>query len=114
MFNARAKISKPAGVDATEFEQSVAQALFDLEATNSELKSELRDLYIAGAREIDISPTRKAVLIQVCVIVGCELNCVLMVGLRAGVRPRRWSRRRRGWHTAILLSCRSYRLATSV
>lgn len=65
MFNARKKIAKAAGVEPTEFEAQVAQALFDLEATNAELKTELRDLYITGAREIDVSPTRKAVLIQV-------------------------------------------------
>lgn len=65
MFNARKKIAKPAGAEPTEFETSVAQALFDLEATNTELKTELRDLYVCGAREIDVSPTRKAVLIQV-------------------------------------------------
>lgn len=42
-----------------------AQALFDLEATNAELKADLRDLYIAGAKEIDVSASRKAILIQV-------------------------------------------------
>lgn len=65
MFNARKKIAKPAGAEPTEFEAAVAQALFDLEATNAELKTELRDLFITGAREIDVSPTRKAVMITV-------------------------------------------------
>jgi Ribosomal protein S7e len=41
------------------------QALFDLEATNAELKSDLRDLYITGAAEIDVSPSRKAIIIHV-------------------------------------------------
>jgi small subunit ribosomal protein S7e len=41
------------------------QALFDLEATNSELKADLRDLYIAGAKEVDVSSSRKAIMIQV-------------------------------------------------
>lgn len=41
------------------------QALFDLEATNAELKADLRELYINAAREIDITSTRKAILIQV-------------------------------------------------
>lgn len=41
------------------------KALFDLEATNAELKADLRDLYINGAREVDISKTRKAVVITV-------------------------------------------------
>ena len=53
------------GVSATAFEQSVAQALFDLEATNSELKGDLRDLYICSASEIDVTSSQKAVIIQV-------------------------------------------------
>jgi hypothetical protein len=44
---------------------AVAQALFDLEATNAELKGDLRDLYIAGAKEVDVSASRKAILINV-------------------------------------------------
>jgi small subunit ribosomal protein S7e len=44
----------------------VAQALFDLEATNSELKADLRDLYITGAKEIDVQAgSRKAIIVQV-------------------------------------------------
>ena len=41
------------------------QALFDLEATNSELKQDLRDLYITSAAEIDVGSTRKAIVIHV-------------------------------------------------
>ena len=41
------------------------QALFDLEATNSELKGDLRDLYITGAAEVDVGSTRKAIVIHV-------------------------------------------------
>ena len=41
------------------------QALFDLEATNSELKNDLRDLYITSAQEIDVSSSRKAIVIHV-------------------------------------------------
>ncbi len=49
-----------------DFEEQVAQALFDLEATNAELKADLRDLYITGAREIDVQGgSRKAVIVQV-------------------------------------------------
>ena len=43
----------------------VLQALFDLEATNNELKAELKDLYINGAQEIDVSGGRTAVVIHV-------------------------------------------------
>ncbi len=48
-----------------EFEESVAQALFDLEATNNELKADLRDLFINSAKEVDISSGRKAIVIHV-------------------------------------------------
>jgi len=65
MFTARKKIAKEKGAEPSDFEESVAQALFDLEATNNELKSDLRDLWIAGAQEIDISASRKAILIKV-------------------------------------------------
>lgn len=41
------------------------QALFDLEATNAELKSDLRDLYITGAKEVDVNASRKAIIIHV-------------------------------------------------
>ncbi|GAQ88532.1 40S ribosomal protein S7 [Klebsormidium nitens] len=41
------------------------QALFDLEATNQELKADLKDLYINTAREIDITSQRKAIIIHV-------------------------------------------------
>lgn len=42
------------------------QALFDLEATNAELKSDLRDLYITSAKEVDVSGgARKAIIITV-------------------------------------------------
>ena len=45
--------------------QHLPQALFDLEANNAELKSDLKDLYITGAREIDISGSRKSIIIHV-------------------------------------------------
>ncbi|KAF5842558.1 ribosomal protein S7 component of cytosolic 80S ribosome and 40S small subunit [Dunaliella salina] len=60
------KIVKEKGQEPDEFEESVAQALFDLEATNTELKGDLRDLYITSAREIDIhNTTRKAIIVHV-------------------------------------------------
>eukprot|EP00884_Botryococcus_braunii_P013776 jgi/Botrbrau1/2239/Bobra.101_2s0067.1 len=65
MLNARKKIAKPKGQEPGIFEDTVAQALFDLEATNAELKSELRDLYITSAQEIDASINRKAIIIHV-------------------------------------------------
>jgi len=66
-FSAKSKkIVKEKGAEADEFEENVAQALFDLEATNQELKADLRDLYITGAKEIDIHGTaRKAIIVHV-------------------------------------------------
>ena len=49
-----------------------SQALFDLEATNQELKSDLRDLYITGAKEVDVNASRKAIIIHVSLHWGSE------------------------------------------
>jgi len=66
MFTARKKIVKEKGAEPDDFEESVAQALFDLEATNAELKADLRDLYITSAKEIDVHGTaRKAIIVHV-------------------------------------------------
>jgi len=39
--------------------------LFDLEATNAELKAELKDLFINGASEVDVAGGRTAIVIHV-------------------------------------------------
>ncbi|KAK4746803.1 hypothetical protein SAY87_025840 [Trapa incisa] len=65
MFTSRKKIHKDKDVEPTEFEESVAQALFDLENTNQELKSDLKDLYINSATQVDVTGNRKAVVIHV-------------------------------------------------
>ncbi|KAL7192406.1 hypothetical protein ACSBR2_024273 [Camellia fascicularis] len=65
MYTSRKKIHKDKDAEPTEFEESVLQALFDLENTNQELKSELKDLYINSAVQIDVSGNRKAVVIHV-------------------------------------------------
>merc|ERR1712083_926211 len=46
------------------FELEVAQAICDLEANSNDLKAELRELYIVGAKEVDVTG-RKAVVIFV-------------------------------------------------
>lgn len=65
-FTGRTKIRKEgknAKPDATE--EAVAQALYDLELTgNSDLKADLRELYISGAKEIDVSGGTKAIVIS--------------------------------------------------
>ncbi|XP_074592854.1 small ribosomal subunit protein eS7-like [Curcuma longa] len=65
MFTARKKILKDKGAEPTEFEDTVAQAFFDLENGNQELKSDLKDLYINSAAQIDIAGNRKAVVIHI-------------------------------------------------
>ncbi|XP_017629344.2 40S ribosomal protein S7 [Gossypium arboreum] len=65
MYTSMKKIHKDKDVEPTEFEESVAQAFFDLENTNQDLKSDLKDLYINSAVQIDVSGSRKAVVIHV-------------------------------------------------
>ncbi|XP_019167229.1 PREDICTED: 40S ribosomal protein S7 [Ipomoea nil] len=65
MYTSKTKIHKDKDAEPTEFEETVAQALFDLENTNQELKSDLKDLYINSAIQIDVSGSRKAVVINV-------------------------------------------------
>ncbi|KAK6795758.1 hypothetical protein RDI58_009213 [Solanum bulbocastanum] len=65
MYTSKQKIHKDKDAEPSEFEVSVGQALFDLENTNQELKSELKDLYINSAVQIDVSGNRKAVVIHV-------------------------------------------------
>ncbi|XP_038893482.1 40S ribosomal protein S7 [Benincasa hispida] len=65
MYTARKKIHKDNDAEPSEFEETVAQALFDLENTNSELKSDLKDLYINSAIQVDVSGNRKAVVVYV-------------------------------------------------
>ncbi|MBA0740320.1 hypothetical protein Gogos_013529 [Gossypium gossypioides] len=65
MYTSMKKIHKDKDVEPTEFEESVAQAFFDLENTNQDLKSDLKDLYINSAVQIDVAGSRKAVVIHV-------------------------------------------------
>ncbi|WOL04612.1 40S ribosomal protein S7 [Canna indica] len=65
MFTARRKIQKDKGVEPSEFEDTVAQAFFDLENGNQELKSDLKDLYINSAVQLDLAGNRKVVVVHV-------------------------------------------------
>eukprot|EP00246_Nothoceros_aenigmaticus_P013814 TRINITY_DN4954_c0_g1_i1.p1 TRINITY_DN4954_c0_g1~~TRINITY_DN4954_c0_g1_i1.p1 ORF type:complete len:194 (-),score=44.02 TRINITY_DN4954_c0_g1_i1:423-1004(-) len=65
MYTGRRKIQKEKGAEPDAFEESVAQALFDLESTNQELKSDLKDLFINSAKEVDVANNRKAVVVHV-------------------------------------------------
>lgn len=63
MFPANAKIIKSGGAEPDAFEASISQALLELEM-NSDLKSQLRELYITKAREIETN-NKKCIIIYV-------------------------------------------------
>mmetsp|Transcript_7660 Transcript_7660/g.18975 ORF Transcript_7660/g.18975 Transcript_7660/m.18975 type:complete len:193 (+) Transcript_7660:100-678(+) len=63
MFSARKKIVKEKGAAPTELEEEVAKALFDIEVSpSSDIKADLRDVYISAAKEIDVKQ-RKAIIV---------------------------------------------------
>jgi small subunit ribosomal protein S7e len=64
-FQGKGKIFKERGQEADQFEETVAQALLELQQTNSDLKADLKDLFINSAREVDISGSRKAIVLHV-------------------------------------------------
>merc|ERR1712226_889572 len=65
MLNARKKIIKEKGVAPTDLEEEVAKALFDIEVSpSSDIKSEVRDIYINGAKEMDVGRNNKAVVVH--------------------------------------------------
>jgi small subunit ribosomal protein S7e len=64
MLTATTKLVKPGDQKPSELETQVAQTLLDLEAT-SDIKAQLRELYITGAREVDIAGGKKAIILSV-------------------------------------------------
>ncbi len=57
---ANAPLSPP-----SDIEQQIAQALLDLEQNVPDLKTELRQLQISAAREVDVKGGKKAVVVFV-------------------------------------------------
>lgn len=64
MQTATTKLVKPGDQKPTELETQVAQTLLDLE-TSTDLKAQLRELHITGAREVEISGGKKAIILFV-------------------------------------------------
>jgi len=64
----QSKIQRTANAPQTppsDIEQQIAQALLDLEQNVPDLKSELRQLQISAAREVDVKGGKKAVVVFV-------------------------------------------------
>jgi small subunit ribosomal protein S7e len=61
---ATTKLIKQGDQKASELEVQVAQTLVDLEA-NTELKAQLRELHITGAREVDVQGGKKSIILFV-------------------------------------------------
>lgn len=61
MAFSRAKIIKSNNDEPDEFEKSISQALLDLEV-NSDLKAQLRELYITAAKEVEVQGKKAIVL----------------------------------------------------
>lgn len=57
------KIIKAGGSEPDEFEKTVSQALLELEV-NSELKPQLRDLYITRARELEFATKKVSFVVK--------------------------------------------------
>merc|ERR1711935_1234842 len=65
MQNVRKKLVKDNGAAATEVEQEVAKALFDIEVSpSSEIKADVRDIYISGVKELEVKSGRTALVVQ--------------------------------------------------
>merc|ERR1712093_468930 len=62
MYTARRKIQKEKNAEPTEFGLQVAQALFDLEVNATDLKGDLKELFISGARQVDLGAGKTAIL----------------------------------------------------
>ena len=65
MFTGRTKIVKPEGQTPDEFEQQVAQELFNLEMSATEIKNDLKELHITAAKQVDVAGGSKAIVIFV-------------------------------------------------
>jgi len=61
----RSKFQNPQKSEPTKLESKICQLLVDLEASSKDLKPHLKNLGIYAAREISVSPTKKATVVFV-------------------------------------------------
>lgn len=59
------KVRKDKGEALDSFEEQVGQALVDLEASGSEIKAELRELFVLSAKEVECAKGKTAVVLVV-------------------------------------------------
>ena len=71
MFASGAKILKPGGAEPDVFETSISQALLELEM-NSDLKAQLRELYITKAKEIELNGKKVSLFSCLCTLWLCR------------------------------------------
>lgn len=75
------KIIKAGGTEADPFETSISQALVELE-TNSDLKAQLRELFITKAKEIELHNKKVRICSNRQVKIGLKkwkVYCVVVV-----------------------------------
>ena len=65
MFTGRKKIIKADGAQPDEFEEQVAQEIFNLEMSTTDIKAELAPLYILQAKEFNVPGGKKAIVMWV-------------------------------------------------
>eukprot|EP00931_Biecheleriopsis_adriatica_P052564 TRINITY_DN305_c0_g5_i1.p1 TRINITY_DN305_c0_g5~~TRINITY_DN305_c0_g5_i1.p1 ORF type:complete len:194 (-),score=60.31 TRINITY_DN305_c0_g5_i1:25-606(-) len=66
MLNARKKIVKEKGAAPTDLEEEVAKALFDIEVSpSSDIKADLKDIVISGAKEVEVGKGGSAIVVHV-------------------------------------------------
>lgn len=65
MFTSLSKIKKPKGATPEPLEESVAQAIYDLQVHSDKLKAPLRELHITAAKEVDVGGGKQCIVIFV-------------------------------------------------
>merc|ERR1719345_734929 len=65
MFTSMSKIRKAKGGQPDELEESVAQAIYELQMNSEKLKGPLQECHITAAKEIDVGDGKQAIVVFV-------------------------------------------------